>query len=1400
MSKELEEFIAAQAGLFGNKSANLMVLDSLCKSSSNDGKVLVPNFFPLSHEICTNHLDTYASEWKDIWGKYLDSQRSHPGVLTNVDLDLLNNLRMLIEKTFQEHMLPEEVLNSYLSTLDSGDLLMVRSSGKEDSQDLANPGGNISLASIEPTLQSVSTAIGKVVASYFSEKSLQQRLKGNDDITSSPLMSVLIQKMVGEKSSDELDKNVVYSGVMYTGNHGTTIHGAHGHGELIVSGNRPYDSFYVTAENVVYREVMVKTHRMVPYNNSGEHDIKSDSATGGLKFKKNHKSLQTSSIPNSALWRLNEIGREIEKKYGQSMDVEWVYRPNKDKPEEGIIYIVQARPIPKGKSQDAISSSIKPDKVKLVKEKVTPIIGEVISVAGKEARIITGIDQIRIFDTIEEALDAYLKMDHSNIKAIIVKQPSAPNSHAAAEFNSVSIPVLKMNQEQILRIEKLVEDDNICLVVDPQRKQVFDARPFLITNDHVEDQLFDLTTGILSKGLFKSAMTSKTTVDTAPYMSRQLDGSMASKMPVDMAPYMSRELKTTPLVVVPHSTKLGDLLHIIETASVFEASSAFQVLMSKYFELLSVKPSKKFSSLSELHDALEIIEASGSENVKDSKKALGNILNLFFRLAIKESTKNSDSKVFKVLLSQALAICLEISQILDSLEVASQSKGHDKMLQESLLNLTNKLDAIIFNPGDTETLSSSLLQEVLEKKAFKKIESIIIDNSLDKESAEFFLQFSKLSKFACNNFRKDQWLAFALESSKNDQSRSKLANLINYFVSKNIPSFFINQMFGEEWSETPDGPNKASKVLDSLFLKSARSIKNLSALSFNAIQEILDSWEHKIVDWGKIDNFDMFMKQFAIDMDRVLSLLGSIDLNNIGTLDKSFVISEVNRLTEIIDNSIKSLKSSAEYSTDRGLQAYRFAEMLKIYHRLMSIQVNLIPDDVVRGYRKNVENNFVSKKAILSNIETVFNRILENVDEQQLSTSGEFSVHSAVISSPACFERQFVNRKNLTLEDCFTLFHQNIIDANVYLGRDLEPKEADLPKPVQIVINYFKEHMAYRTSKNTSLSEDKHPANLINVIYKYPCIELNYNIPLAYHGAQFCVKFDVNTSRITIESKIYGDARDRFSKICDFANAYNQLAGFSSERGAWFNAERSLLNSTYMLPPNASTEDVANACHIVLEMSSMSFNTYSVNLMELMDIAIKRLPNKICEDGLKSIVDICWNDRNASASLDEVKKLFTLSEKIDKTILDHFLTLALKKVLSNEFKSLEGIQIYETIQKRLNPESYMEKISNALIDSSVSYLELCIKYSLDEMALKLLDQADPKKHTNALSNVLERQNGDLNDDDKKLIGKLLEKGFFSFLSETNENKLLRSLPELSGRYNFLKTTFRPAGRNIGRFR
>lgn len=149
--------------------------------------------------------------------------------------------------------------------MEEGKKQMVRSTGDEDRVDVANPGGNESVPSDG---DKISSSIGAVISSYFSKKSMSQRLKSGEEITSNPpLMPCLIQELVGETSKDNLPP---VSGIIYTDSKNVRVQAAYGHGELVVNSKGNFDNFFVTNEDVVHQYIGDKKVRIVPVVNQAE--------------------------------------------------------------------------------------------------------------------------------------------------------------------------------------------------------------------------------------------------------------------------------------------------------------------------------------------------------------------------------------------------------------------------------------------------------------------------------------------------------------------------------------------------------------------------------------------------------------------------------------------------------------------------------------------------------------------------------------------------------------------------------------------------------------------------------------------------------------------------------------------------------------------------------------------------------------------------------------------------------------------------------------------------------------------------------------------------------------------------------------------------------------------------
>lgn len=335
----------------------------------------------------------------------------------------------------------------------NGNRLMVRSTGKEDTKELANAGGNASVANVEPTEVSVLEAIREVVESYFGMKSLTQRLGLGDKTLFSPeaFTPVLVQEMIGEKTAD---KSVVRCGVMFTeepeghvvsvavaggaggseaegpagGTTGITlIQAAYGHNEAVVNSLIPVDTYYVTSGKAaaIYPVIRAKKSRLVPA-------VAGDSR---LSMQPNKKILvMAQALTDEQIRILKAFGDNLEQHYGYPMDVEFVVK-------ETTIFIVQARPIVHKKGSAGPSylrDGIVGDLFK----------GSSIGSAGGSVREIDAVDQMLVAPTIGVALNSYLQpgFDARKIKAVLVGGMAPSTSHEATTFRNQGLPVLFVEQ------------------------------------------------------------------------------------------------------------------------------------------------------------------------------------------------------------------------------------------------------------------------------------------------------------------------------------------------------------------------------------------------------------------------------------------------------------------------------------------------------------------------------------------------------------------------------------------------------------------------------------------------------------------------------------------------------------------------------------------------------------------------------------------------------------------------------------------------------------------------------------------------------------------------------------------------------------------------------------------
>ena len=469
------------AAQFGNKTANLHELGRIASALNSEqpgikNRYEVPSFLGISHDEVVQYLVSVPFDEtistldyiKQEWERFKQQQPRGATALAVDAQRTLENIRKSITRAFSpKHPFfvaneqRKEQLNNFLAlTKERKALLMVRSTGREDSKELANAGGNESVSSVLPAIDAISKAMVEVVASYFSEKSIGQRLVAKDKkLFADPFMPVLLQIMIGERSggSDEIP----VSGVMFSQEaEGRTagvthIQATYGHNEGVVNGLVPVDTFYIGSSRIVHPVVHVKHSRLVTAADFSK-----------LVLTANPAEMQRKScLDKDTLFDLQSCAKAIESYYGDPFDIEFVVQGN-------VIYLVQARPIV---WQEIHPSYLKDDFVKNIAEADKQSV-YVIGAGGGAVKIINDEQNIIMTDTLRKARDIFLKVDNIDaIQAVIVSEMAPATSHEATTFRGAGKPVVYVPNINIVRSWIIAKQ--FPLLLDPQRELITIFKP-----------------------------------------------------------------------------------------------------------------------------------------------------------------------------------------------------------------------------------------------------------------------------------------------------------------------------------------------------------------------------------------------------------------------------------------------------------------------------------------------------------------------------------------------------------------------------------------------------------------------------------------------------------------------------------------------------------------------------------------------------------------------------------------------------------------------------------------------------------------------------------------------------------------------------------------------------------
>ena len=461
---------------YGYKTANLMVLAQVLRTAPNARYYSVPSFLGIADSTIKQLLLTAGCNITEQWKNIIATAASpaEQALMRNAEelsptfiaatetlrLELLNTLTN--PKFFIA--LPSSIEN-FITQADANDwVLMVRSTGKEDTEECINAGGNQSIPNVQPNRLHVLNALAQVITSYLSPKSLQQRLLSHDaTLFEEPFMPVLLQRMIGEQQSEtSSSKEIPIGCVVYTreplGNAKTILllQATYGHTEGVVQSLVPLDSYYIT-KDAAYSIIAYKTGRIIPQNNE-------------LALVQNSPTLaQQPTLTDKQANHIATACRFLANWYGYPLDIELVFDRTTD-----IIHIVQARPC-------ACMSRSNPSYITSLAT-VPPsdcLHGTIVNGAHSTVLSLTEPTTITA-QTLDEALNLYLKLGSrkKTISAVVVRGNAEPTSHAAAILRAENIII--MTCDEINKLTQFLTSKE-PLLLDPQRAVIVAAQSLATT-------------------------------------------------------------------------------------------------------------------------------------------------------------------------------------------------------------------------------------------------------------------------------------------------------------------------------------------------------------------------------------------------------------------------------------------------------------------------------------------------------------------------------------------------------------------------------------------------------------------------------------------------------------------------------------------------------------------------------------------------------------------------------------------------------------------------------------------------------------------------------------------------------------------------------------------------------
>lgn len=1139
----------ADASAGGNKFANLQRVRWALRDVPG---VSVPEYLSLSHDAVQAHLEAHAPEFGALLREFDQAIRRAEGQLSEEARSVLERIRAAIGHAVgPEH--PLDIAPRWLASV-AGSRLMVRSTGREDSAQLENAGGNESIANVDPEPEAISVAAGQVLQSYFGEKSLLQRAKAQDAIGAAPFMPVLLQVMVGEQPGGA----VPISGVMFgEETEGPTpgvvvVDATYGHNEGVVTGLVPTDTVYLMDDGTTHEVVRRKDRRMVP----------SPEKNGVLEERPNvDVDPAARAVPRALAARLLDVNRRLTAEYGRPMDVEWTYDREIDE-----LSILQARPLVQRHREPPTYLDL------AVLGDAPRFVASTIGSAGGRVRIATAAQDVVVAPTARDALKAFLaraERDPEPVAALIA-EPAPATSHEATIFRASGVPLLQL-QGGLAEVQAALARGTPVLL-DPQNGLAVIASA--LTPEAAEGARLEEALGASRGGPLR-------------------EGWIAHPVPT--------------AVSVPDALPVEDIrrigLFLAEILSAFPPGAAASEACAAARAALAGK-----SGAAEAEDVQRIKDAVGTllgalDRVElPTFKSLGELLGQIkatcraedlaalvrsvFRVGARAVKDGAPPDVWRRVGWQVLSETAQLFQARDA-DVRTRLFAFN-WLEAVLVQHTPALvDALSFRGLIGDARGRKRLSEPGSSTAHVKGSR---SPGAVFAADQYALGFDALTPTALTPAVAAAWRRFTRTITRElpPAAAQCLATSVATVQRAGLGPLWLNQSFMNAWlaAESPAKAEVKTSALKALIGGRAvgamaperrraaicalaladelHSPENAAAIEqARARSAVLEKWAARSEDFGDPDRFEELFGALKADLAMTPLYEGDADedaLRKSGGLGKRLVLAAARETVEVMDRAIKGLTGSTKY-VDPCSKAARFAEMLEPYTALMETWVRRAPP-VRTGSETSAYDLLEAMAKLRSELagEVATDATLA---AEALRPSDGFSVSAAMFGSGTLYERHAAE----TLEDLFTLTHQNALAALSMIEEETALAADRLPQAVRQVSSAIRQ---------TELPGGNGTPSVMSVDYQYPDLTIDFNAPLRNHSARVRLSTVVGNAReapaIDVRVEAFGenfDRNQRLERVGLSGLAWGAAAGMEIAPGGTPVVQDKVVSFTWQLRPDS---------------------------------------------------------------------------------------------------------------------------------------------------------------------------------------------------------------------------------------